>query len=569
VTVGPGPWLGRPLAAERPHADGGPWLVLAVLCLGSAALIVVLGERLTFFNDDWYFLLQRPGLASHGGLDTLLEPHNGNMVVLLVLVYKVILAVFGMHSQLPFRLLLALAASGLGVVVYLLASERVGPVLGLVAAAVVLFLGPAWEVLLFFAGINHLVALTLGLAALYLLQVDSPRRNAGAGLLLVAAVSVSVTGLALVAGAAIAVAMRRRPQQLWIPALPVIVFGVWWLFYGHKEHSGVTVGHVVHLPRYLYDSLSAGLASITGLVHPALPDLISSGHLLAVLALLALLAWLVRGGRPGPWAYVFGGAAIAFWLLTGASAIQGRGAIASRYRLTDGALLLVLGAELFKRARVRGHSAMVISLLAVAVVASNIWTLRGGFGFMRAQARLTEADLGGLEIAGSRSPANLQLLQIISGTPYLTGVTSGRYFAQTARYGTPAFDTPRQLAHDPAAQQRAADGVLVSAYALNPQPSSPARTPRSCPRILPRTAASTPSLPLSVGDTTVKNLSHVPLVVSLARFAPVALSRNVGFLPGESAARLRVPRDTVSRPWRVSFLNPQPAAGVRVAVCPG
>src|SRR5437763_15383086 len=41
--------------------------LLALVCMAGGLLVVVLRTRLTFFNDDWYFLLQRPGLESHGG----------------------------------------------------------------------------------------------------------------------------------------------------------------------------------------------------------------------------------------------------------------------------------------------------------------------------------------------------------------------------------------------------------------------------------------------------------------------------------------------------------------------
>ena len=74
-------------------------VALAVMGVACVALIVVLGTKLTFYNDDWYFLLQRPGLESHRGLNVLLAPHNGNPVVLLALSFKVLVAVFGIGEQ--------------------------------------------------------------------------------------------------------------------------------------------------------------------------------------------------------------------------------------------------------------------------------------------------------------------------------------------------------------------------------------------------------------------------------------------------------------------------------------
>src|ERR1700730_19028524 len=79
-----------------------PKLLLALVCAAGGLLVFVLQSQLTFFNDDWYFLLQRPGLESHGGLDTVLAPHNGNIVVLQAVMYKALVAAFGLGSYLPF-----------------------------------------------------------------------------------------------------------------------------------------------------------------------------------------------------------------------------------------------------------------------------------------------------------------------------------------------------------------------------------------------------------------------------------------------------------------------------------
>ncbi len=152
-------------ASRRRQTARATWPLVVVLCSASAVLVVVLGMQLSFFNDDWYFLLQRPGLESGGGLDALLAPHNGNIVVLLAGLYKLLVTVFGLGSQLPFRLVLGVTLACLGALVVLLVRERTGQIVGVGAAAVVLFLGPAWEITLFFASFSHLGALTLGLAA--------------------------------------------------------------------------------------------------------------------------------------------------------------------------------------------------------------------------------------------------------------------------------------------------------------------------------------------------------------------------------------------------------------------
>jgi hypothetical protein len=39
--------------------------LLVLICTAAGLLVVALQMRLTFFNDDWWFLLQRPGIESH------------------------------------------------------------------------------------------------------------------------------------------------------------------------------------------------------------------------------------------------------------------------------------------------------------------------------------------------------------------------------------------------------------------------------------------------------------------------------------------------------------------------
>src|SRR3954447_15956983 len=113
------------IAASRARLqDGGAtlpaWPILAMLCAFSGALIVVLGLRLTFFNDEFYVLLQRPGLTA----DSIFKPHNQHIAVLPVLVYKSFVALFGFGEQLPFRLALAAVVVSLAVLVFVFVRER-------------------------------------------------------------------------------------------------------------------------------------------------------------------------------------------------------------------------------------------------------------------------------------------------------------------------------------------------------------------------------------------------------------------------------------------------------------
>jgi len=552
------------------------WALLIVLCTASALLVVILGTKLTFFNDDWWFLLQRPGLESGGGVDTLLAPHNGNIVVLLALLYKLLVAIFGLGSQLPFRLVLGMTMACLGLLVFVLVRDRLGAVLGLAAAAVVLFLGPAWEVLLFFASFSHLGSLTLGIAALLTMEIDTPRRNAVACVLLVCATLLFNLGIPFVAGAAVVIALRRRPAQLWIAGVPAALFALWWLLYGSKHPSGVTWSNIEHLPGYAVGSISSGLTSVTGLsgtglYHGSAASTLHRGHVLAAILALAVVIWLLRGGRPTRWFLAVGAAALTFWLLSGAGYVPGREAGASRYQLTDAVLLILLAAELLRGIRLNRAALWAASVAAVLIVTSNLDSLRSGYDFMRDHAGYVKADLGALEVAGPSAPSGLWLLQPVARDPYLSGVTAGRYFAQIAAHGLPAYDTPAQLEVASPRYQQAADSVLAAAYRLSPRPISGAGSGGTgvggCRRLEASVAPPGPSLALTAGTIVVRNPSKAPLVIGMRRFAPSSLPDYVGFLAARSSSAMSIPRDSLARAWRINISNPSRTPGAAVTVC--
>jgi len=56
------------------------WILLGLMSVAAAAVVVILGLRLSFFNDEWYVLLQRPGLSA----DAIFEPSNEHLIATLI-----------------------------------------------------------------------------------------------------------------------------------------------------------------------------------------------------------------------------------------------------------------------------------------------------------------------------------------------------------------------------------------------------------------------------------------------------------------------------------------------------
>ncbi|MDQ6821655.1 MAG: hypothetical protein M3076_15185 [Actinomycetota bacterium] len=559
--------LERGLAAIGYADDPGlgrdpPRMLLGVMCAALVLIVVVLGTRLTFFNDDWWFLLQRPGLAAHPGIDVVLAPHNGNLVALVVPVYKLLVAVFGLDFQLPFRLVLGAALASVGVLIYVLVSARMGRTVGLVAAALVLFLGPAWEDLLFFASIDLIGSLAIGLGALVALERDFPRRNAIACGLVVCSVLMSNLGIAFVVPAAVAVGLRRRPRQLWIAAIPALVFAVWWIGYGSDAPSHLSAANIEHLPRYVFGSVTSGLASLTGLNRGSGAPHYVRGGIALLAGTAALAASWYKGHRPSSWVLVFASAAISFWVLTGASYFPGRDPFASRYQLIDAALLILIAAEAFRSVPLRTASLGVIAAGATLAVVSNGYALSTGYTFMREQSRYVKADLGALEIERAVAPATVWLAEPVARNPYLSGVTAGLYFTETRAHGTPPFYSPAQIRATPPLLRQAADSVLASGE-MTAKPTVRARGTGNCQTLIAGSVGHSSEIDLPPRGARLTDLTADVLVIRVRRFAPADLPDPIDFLaPGKPVSVTTAP-DAVSTPWRLT------ATGTgRYSICP-
>jgi len=507
-------------------------------------IVVVLGTRLTFFNDDWYFLLQRPGFASQPGVDEFLAPHNGHLELLPATFYEVLSAAFGLDAQLPFRLLLGLGIAAVGVGVYALVTLRVGTIPALCAAAIVLLLGPAWEALLLFNSISIIGSLAFGLGALWALQEDSPRRNGAACALLVGSLCMSNGGIPFIAAAAVAILLRRRPTQAWIPAIPAVVFGAWYAAYGHTAKSYVSAENLANLPKYVLDSAAMGLTSIAGLNRGVYVGHYARGYVLLALLASLMAVRVVRRGRPPAFTLVVASAAFGFWALTGISYASGREPLASRYQLIDAALILVIVAAFFAPLRPARATVAAIVVASTIAVALNLETLfDDGYSFMHTQSEFAKVDLGALEIAGSRAAPNTWLIEAVARNPFLSGVTAERYFAVTGTKDPPPVASPEAIAAAPPEQRQAADSVLANAYGIA---RGPLPAPADCRAVQGTTVS------LARGDAFVTNPGTQPVVISVGRFAPPERTSKIAFVAPDSTTRIRFPRDSVALPWRLS-----------------
>ena len=136
------------------------WLALAALLVAAAALLLYETRGTTFWVDEWQWFLHRRDTS----LSTFLEPHNEHLSLVPLAIYKALFALAGTDSYTPYRLPVIAAHLGVTMLVYVYATRRVGAVLGLLAATLILLLGPAWQNFMWGFQVGWLISLGAGWA---------------------------------------------------------------------------------------------------------------------------------------------------------------------------------------------------------------------------------------------------------------------------------------------------------------------------------------------------------------------------------------------------------------------
>ncbi|MBN8867886.1 MAG: hypothetical protein J0H98_10060 [Solirubrobacterales bacterium] len=433
-----------------------PDLVFVALLATGAAALVFFGRGLTFFFDEWQLTLAPHPLApSH-----LVEAHNGQIFLVPTVIYGLLLEVFGMTSQLPFRLVNLAAATACAALLFVFVRRRTSPGLALVSILPVLVLGSAWETLLLGLSMNFTIGLAAGLGMLLVLEARSDRGDRLACGLLVLSLASGGIGLAFAAGAMVDLLARRDPRRIWIVGLPLLLFLAWQLIYGGDSGTPY-VDNLLDLPGYLLHAVLAGFGALIGVVYPE-GRAVWVPRLLAIVAVVAVVARLVLIKRPVPTrALVVGVVLLAFWVLGGLAMGEGRGPDASRYQYASVVLLIALAACLLEGVEVPRRLPLMLLPFALVATALNLDCLKDGRDFLWEQTTITRAATGQLEIS-ARGMEGLTLNEEITGSPYQRTIVSGPYLRAVDRFGSPAYDE-RQIETAPQAAREAADGVAFAA----------------------------------------------------------------------------------------------------------
>jgi hypothetical protein len=379
---------------------------LPVLLLGgavavAAAMLVLAGWHLTFFQDTFDPLLYRQPWTA----DSFLLPWNEHIVIVPTLITKVLLAIFGMSSSTPEQLFMGFTVLAAPVLLFIWMRRRTGDWLALILAVLFLFLGSAWPVILWPYEDFFTLPICLGLAMLLLLDRGDAKGDAWACATLLAATLSSTLGLSFIAIAFVdfAVNHRRRGwRRGYVFAVPFLAYVAWYLGWGHDAANHLTLSNVLASPAYVAEGLAAACAALSGLIGPTAvggPTEIDWGRpiLVAAVALAAFGQWRRPNLSRGLATAAAGG--ISFWLLGAFNLEPGREASTGRYVYAGAFFVLLIVAELLVGWRFSRRALLVTAAAALLAIGPNLAQLKSGSEFLRKEAVITRADLEALEIS--------------------------------------------------------------------------------------------------------------------------------------------------------------------------
>lgn len=424
-----------------------PGLLLLPLLALAGGLIYYLGRGTTFFFDEWNFILER----RTGGVEAFLNPHGGHLSAVPVLVYRLLWSVVGLRHYGAFRATVIGVHLLCCVLLYLIARRRIGPVAALVPTALLLFLGSAWQDLLWPFQIGYLASLAGGLAMILMLDHPDTRHDlAAAGLLLLSLAS-SGLGIPFAAAALLGLVLTRRWRQLWMALGPLALFGLWYLAYG-RGSTDAQLSNLPRIPIYVARSMAAAAGGLVGLSG-------RWGAVIAVAGLVGLAAFAVRRRATSLRLLMLIALPLVFWGLTALTRGQLGEPGASRYLYPGGLFLLLITVEVLAGLRLQPWMAVIPVLLVPAIVA-NVQLLHNGALGLRSVSTTVRAELGAVEIERRYVARDFR-----PDTQLMPQVTAGPYLAAVDALGSPA-DPPGAIGATPEPVRASVDSVLERAEGL-------------------------------------------------------------------------------------------------------
>jgi hypothetical protein len=325
-----------------------------LLTLGALAILVWLGRDMTFYHDEFAFLLLRdlslPGIFA---------PHNEHLSATLVILYRTLVGTVGTVSYWPYLGVTFALHVVVAAIVYVVVRRETTAMWALGAMAVMLVLGSGGDDILWAFQSGTVGATAAGMAAVVL----APRRPAVAAVLLSIALATSGAALAFLVATALHLALTRPRALAWL-ALPIGLYLAWFVTFGATRMVAMRSPSLDGVPEYVLAGL---VASAAGAVGSALPVVGS----LALLALAFGIGW-ARGLPPVVLALL--ASSVAFFFIAGLvrAELGPEQAAAPRYVYVAAPGLLIAGAVLLARLQRPWRDIVGVAVLTVALVGNVV-----------------------------------------------------------------------------------------------------------------------------------------------------------------------------------------------------
>lgn len=539
------------ILARIANARPATLLFCAAVAISGGVLLTWLSD-LTFWRDEWAFILNRRGSS----IDTYLDPFVEQLLAIPVASYKLLIALFGIESPVPFQIASTFAFLASVVVLWIYLRRRVGEWLALAGVLPILFLGPSWDDLLFPFQISFFGSMACGIGALLALERSNRQGDVIACALLAVGLFCSHVGIPFVIAATIDVGLtRERLRRAFVVVIPTALWFVWYLGWGRHAQNFVSFHNFSTLPGYVADGFSSSLSTLLGLAVPRDEAPITSldwGRPLLVIA-LAAGAWRVwRAGimafHRRLWAVLAMG--LAFWVLTGLNATFFGQATSGRYQYMGTIFILLIAAELLRGVHV--HRWIVGAALGVSLLATvaNFSYLHDNANGLAGIAEKEKGGLAALELTRGAVAPDFELTEDNSGVDYLGAVDAGPYFSAIDAYGSPAY-TPAELASSSEQSRVAADMVFAAALGVALEPVASAS---GVPCMTVRVGPGPEIVALPPGGAVLTARDGSPRV-ALRRYATDEFPVPLGRLHAGRPTRLAIPTDLSAQPWQLSLVG--------------
>lgn len=548
------------------RADRLGWLLLLAAGAISFTWLLLAARGVAINGDDVFYyahFVTREGVtAPLYGLEYFFAPSNGHLQVLGKAIYEVSFTTAGADRYWLLQGFDLLGVMGCVVLFFVFAKRRVGPIPALVPCVSLLFLGFGWEAFLWAFDMHTIYALLFGLAALLLIEREDRWGDIGAACFLVLSIAMIELGLCFIAGALVAVLLGpERWRRVWIPLVPLALYGVWWIWARQFEQSSIVFSNIRLLPATEANSLAAIAGSVFGLnptgagVPPSVTELTPWGAVLAGVAIIALVIRISRGKVP-PQLWVFATVAFCYW---GLIALGGRPPESSRYIFAGTTLVFFVMAAALEAVPIPRKAVLAAACVVALAIPANLQKFYDGRGPMLAEARATGAEYGALDLSRGHVddayvPGSDPAVQEVGGALFVP-LSAADYYRSADRFGGVGF-SPEEIRNQDLRYRLVADATLIGALRIELLPADRPPAADSCPAVTDASPENLAYFELPDDGALLGPAGSGSVEVSLSRFGAGQAGVPLGSLSSGQWAEMKAPPDAAADPWFVLVDGP-------------